>query len=199
MFNLEFKDSKSIIIIEEDSIPALCGLVKGDDLSLAISIKIYKNNKGKKGKLNNSYSRTWFTTCTNSILKKFVIKFLSDVAYRDKYKLSSIGWSDDYIVSEEEVSYIDKTLKENKGLICNIAKNEVDEVDESTQVSPGPTYSSSTLKKEAINLLISDEEIDGLSKVFSDKDELLFAICEVAKGKSVEETIKYMTKQLVIA
>lgn len=196
MFNLEFKDSKSIIIIEEDSIPALCGLVKGDDLSLAISIKIYKNNKGKKGKLNSSYSRTWFTTCTNSILKKFVIKFLSDVAYRDKYKLSSIGWSDDYIVSEEEVSYIDKALKENKGLICNLTKKEADET---IELLPSPTCSNSTLKKEAINLLISDEEIDGLSKVFSDKDELLFAICEVAKGKSVEETIQYMTKQLVIA
>lgn len=197
MLKLELKSVKNVVVIEEDSIPKLCGLNKGEDLALSLSIKVYNNVKGKRGKQISSYSKTWFISCSERSFKRFLLKFLCDVDYREQYKLSLNSWTDEYMLSNEEILLIENFIEENKSSILSFVKKSNAK---SIKNNPNSRYYNSVVKNEAMSLLVSNEEILALSKVFVDKKDLVYAICEVAKGKSVEDTINDIkTNDLIIA
>lgn len=197
MNRLELKNKKNIIIVEEDCIPNICGFIKGEDLALSLSIKVYKNNKGKEGKLVSSYSKIWFDSCTDKDFNNFLLNFFKDISYREEHRLSSNSWVDEYIVSKEEIYLINTFTKENKDAISYPLKKEKVKAIKPTSKSK---YYNASVKNGAINLLITDNEINALSEVFSDKNNLVLAICEILKGKSVEEILKEeKIKELVTA
>lgn len=195
MFNLELKNNTCVIIVEECTIPYACGLIKGKDLILSLSIKVYKNNKNKPGKLMSSYLKTWFNSCSPKLFKSFLINFLSDVEFRSCYKISSSNWMGEYIVSNNDMLLIDSFIENNKCFIHIPVKIKASQ---KMYYSKNSKYYDIAIKNEAINMLINNSELSCLKQIFLNKSDLVFAICETIKGKSLNDIIIELTKEKML-
>lgn len=194
MQKLELSNGNNLILIQESNMPNVCGLVKGKDLALSISIKVYKTSKNKIGKLVSSYSNTWFNSCSIKDFKNFILNFFKNIGSRNKYRLSTNEWTEEFILCKEDIYKIDNFIEANKDSIFLPLKKDYIK---SISSNSNSKYKNVSLKKEAIDLLVTDEDLEYLSEFIFDKKELVLAICELAKGKTLEDILYEFTKEEV--
>ena len=191
MFSYQFKAKNYLILIEEDTTPYACGLVKGKDIFFSLVIKIYHNGKGKTKKMLARYSNLWTEEVDKSEIIKFIYTLFGDSSYREKYRTSDYIWAD--IIQIEEISlpnldgYLIGGAKRDLRKDCMLMKN-------TFKVHEKYSGENLSIKLDVLSLYISDEDIMKIKSCFKDRQSIVYALSLIIQGESPDTSINKTKK-----
>lgn len=190
MLNLNYKNSDVFILIEEDTTPYICGFIKNEDIFFSISMKVYKNSNGRKGRPMSKYSHMWNSPAHKNDIYAFIHNLLVNPSFREKYRTSECPWKGEILVDLADID-ADDTLSDVDIESIAIETTSFDNsgLSKTLNINNKIGDKNISLKLDLLSLLISDEDIEYIKTIFKDRPSILYAMRLVTDGKSLEDAV----------
>lgn len=188
--NMRFSSKNFIVTIDEDTDAYLYAAKDNEDLSLALRIRVYRNNNNKKGEYICSYYREYTNDVNSAAAMNFIKKFLEDVEYRKEFlsdTSSSIEFND--VISIENSDGVNTPCRNAINRFYKIPENKRKFKDYANIKTFG-LDKFSKMKIDTLSKYVDEENISKIKESFEDEPDILAAIRWCARGLECADAIR---------